>query len=172
MMHAFVFSSFRFVRLLYTLPLAVIVLVYCGSAIAQLDVVGRLLRNYPHPAFIIFLAIIVIGLFALIVQLFFWTNLGTTSIIVDAEGFTITRMTTKRVAWRDIKTYSLASDKYDVRSGERPSTIVLSTKNIRLMYIVYSSDWLWYHRLRREREKAAYYRFMDSLVHHCPGVRS
>ncbi|WP_289659202.1 hypothetical protein [Flavobacterium panacagri] len=158
------FSSFRYINLIYSLPLIFFFII--GFAKVCFYVEPILEKQLPLWLSTIIYIFSLLFFTAIIVKIFFILNLRRISLYIDHEGFIVNNKLNKKKYWSQVKSYAFPKDKYESRSNEAASTVMLSFGFMK-MSIINCSTWTLFNKRRREEEKEAFAQFKQAVVHFC-----
>lgn len=158
------FTSFRYINLIYSIPLTFLLIFGFAKICFFLEpIFQRRFSGWVSAIIYIFSLIIFTGL---VIKVFFMLNLRRISLYIDDEGFVINNKETSKKYWSKVKSYTFPKDRYESRSNEAASIVMLSFGFMK-MSIINCSTWTLFSRTRREEEKEAFAQFKQAVVHFC-----
>lgn len=158
------FSSFRYMNLLYSVPIIFFLIIGFVKLCFYLDPILQL--HQPVWLYITTVIICLLVFIALAVKLFFMLNLRRISLYIDQEGFVINNKTNQKKYWSEVKSYTFAKDKYESGSNSAASTIIISFGFMKIC-VINCSTWTLFSKSRRREEEDAFSQFKQAIVHFC-----
>lgn len=158
------FSSFRYMNLLYSVPVIFFFILGFAKLSFYLD---PMLQSYlPVWHYITAVIICLIFFVALAVKVFFMLNLRRISLYIDNEGFIINNKQNEKKYWSEVKSYTFTKDKYESGSNSAASTVIISFGFMKAC-IINCSTWTLFSKSRRREEEDAFTQFKDAVVYYC-----
>ena len=158
------FSSFRYINLLYSVPVIFFFILGFAKVCFYLD---KSLQSYlPVWLYMTTVIICLILFVALAIKVFFMLNLRRISLYIDHEGFIINNKESKKKYWSDVKSYIFTKDKYESGSNSAASTVIISFGFMKAC-IINCSTWTLFNKSRRREEEDAFTQFKDAVVYYC-----
>ncbi len=158
------FSSFRYLNLIYTIPLAFFFIFGFAKLFFYLEPI--LERQLPVWLSAIIYIFCLLLFTVLIIKVFFMLNLRRISVSIDHEGFILNNKKNKKKYWSDVKSYTFPKDKYESRSNSAASTVILSFGFMNIN-VINCSTWTLLSKTRRHEEQEAFDQFKQAVVHFC-----
>ena len=158
------FSSFRYINLLYAVPIIFFLIIGFVKFCFYLDPILQL----RLPVWLYMTNVIISLLFFIVfaVKLFFVLNLRRISLLIDHEGFVINNKKNDKKYWSEVKSYTFTKDKYESGSNSAASTVIISFGFMKIC-IINCSTWTLFSKSRRKKEEDAFSQFKQAVVYFC-----
>lgn len=158
------FSSFRYMNLLYSVPLILLLILGFAKLCFYQDAI---LRSYlPVWLYMITVVICLIIFVVLAVKVFFILNVRKISLYLDQEGFIINNKAHEKKYWSKVKSYAFTKNKYESGYNSEASTVIISFGFMKIC-IINCSTWTLFSKSRRREEQDAFMQFKEAVVYFC-----